>query len=403
MERRAWLDSEDGCRTERGASAKADGHLTLPLDGLHARDVQGVHDGSSRASVVERHCEVLAVRDLELETQHLVHRVAHDAPRHDDRGRERDGCGREGEAPGAPQEVAHDHPRDGGEERVERIEARRVVVRRRLGPHRLGRRDRHGLPHGGYGAENARGHGDERGDDHGARVEAKQVRRKPEVLRVDPEEALGGERAEDPAEQRAREADRERQLQVVDDELARPVAERLERGDLLALRADDARQEHVKEERRDAEEDDREGGRQLAKLRDLLVDQLARRLVPPPDRAEPAVRLEDGVDAVDRLAFVGADGELDRRVVEGAHEPGGLRQRLAVHPGDAEVPRVGEARSRGGGPDELGRHRGPDDLELREPPVDDRLHHRPRPELPRLREHRAEHDLVRAPWLHLPP
>ena len=101
--------------------------------------------------------------------------------------------------------------------------------------------------------------------------------------------------------------------QVVRGELARAVAERLERRDLLALRADDARQEHVQEERGDAEEDDRQRPRHLLELPDLLVDELGRRLIGAAHRAEAAVRLEDRVDAIDRLALVGAHGELDRR------------------------------------------------------------------------------------------
>ena len=69
---------------------------------------------------------------------------------------------------------------------------------------------------------------------------------------------FGAEHARDPAEDDSEGADRERELEVVRGKLARAVAERLQRGDLLALGPDDARQEHVQEERGDAEEDDGE-------------------------------------------------------------------------------------------------------------------------------------------------
>ena len=97
------------------------------------------------------------------------------------------------------------------------------------------------------------------------------------------------------AEDDAERADRERELEVVRRELARPVAERLQRRDLLALRPDDAREEHVQEERGDAEEDDGERPRDFVELADLLVDQPARWLVGAAHRAETAVRLQDRV------------------------------------------------------------------------------------------------------------
>ena len=127
----------------------------------------------------------------------------------------------------------------------------------------------------------------------------------------------------------------------------------------------------MQEERRDAEEDDGQRPGRPLELRDLLVDQLARRLIGAAHGAEPAVGLQDGVDAIDRLPLVGADGELDRDVVEAADESRGLGQRVAVHPGDAEVPRIGQAGPRVGRPHELGRDRDADDPEPREPPVDD--------------------------------
>ena len=43
-----------------------------------------------------------------------------------------------------------------------------------------------------------------------------------------------------------------------------------------------------------------------------------------------------------RVVLVCPHGELDRDVVEAADDSARLRERISVHPGDAEVPRVGE-------------------------------------------------------------
>ena len=67
-------------------------------------------------------------------------------------------------------------------------------------------------------------------------------------------------------------ADDQAQLHVVPADLAVRVAERLERGDLLALHRHDAREDHVQEERRDGEEDDRQDEPDALQLRQLVVE-----------------------------------------------------------------------------------------------------------------------------------
>ena len=268
-------DAQDRRRAHAMTGPEAHGHLPLPLGVVNSGDVGRLPHGSPRARLVERDRDGLAVRHLELEAEHLVHRIPHDASGDDDGGREGDRERGEEEPPRPPCDVAQHHARDGAEEHVEAVEARRAVGRGRFGAHRFGRRDgdrpSHGRerpPHAGDDRDDAR-HGDRPG------VEPEQIAREPEVARIDDENALRPEEPEPDAEDHAERADRQRELQVVRGELARPVAERLQRGDLLALCSDDARQEDVQEKRRDAQEDDGERPSRLLELADLLVHQVS--------------------------------------------------------------------------------------------------------------------------------
>ena len=102
------------------------------------------------------------------------------------------------------------------------------------------------------------------------------------------------------------------------------------------------------------------------------------------------------------FAFVRSDSELDHDVVEAADRPGGLRQGVAVHPDDSEVPRIGQTRSRCRRPNELRRDRDADDFQLRQSSVDDCRQGRAGDETPRLGEGFAQNDLVGTSRFDLP-
>ena len=383
----------------RCAARRRTGTLTLALGVANSRDVSGVAHRPPRMVFVERDGDGLAVRDLELQAEHLVHRVAHDAPGDDDGGRQGYGRGGEQEPPRTPGGVAKHHPRDGAEERVDAIEARATVARRRLRSHRLGRRNGDGLAHRRERPPYPGRDGHARRDRDRPGVEPEEVGREPEVPRVDDEDALRADHAEGHAEDRAQRADRERKLEEVHRELSRPVAERLQGRDLLALGADDARQENVQEEPGDPQEDDGERPRHLVQLGDLLVEQPARRLIVAAHRAQATVWLQDRVHTLDRLLLVRAHRELDGNVVEAADLPRGLGERVAVHPRDAEMPGIGQPGSRLRRPDELRRDGDADHAQLRQAAVDDRRQHRAGHQAPGLGERGTQENLVAAPRL----
>ena len=95
--------------------------------------------------------------------------------------------------------------------------------------------------------------------------------------------------------------------EVVQRERPVGVAERLQGGDLLALRGDEPPQDDVQEERGHAEEDRRDRGRHDALLLDLVVEKTVRGLLVPSVGAEAPPGLEQTVELVD-------DGRRSRRL-----------------------------------------------------------------------------------------
>ncbi|MPM84735.1 hypothetical protein SDC9_131811 [bioreactor metagenome] len=79
-------------------------------------------------------------------------------------------------------------------------------------------------------------------------------------------------------------------------------------------------------------------------------------MIPPVVGGEPPIGLEQPVDAGLGLISVGPRGEPHRKAVEGPFQAEGPGQLPAVHPENAEPPRVREHLSRPGFIDELRRH-----------------------------------------------
>src|SRR3990167_10545431 len=77
------------------------------------------------------------------------------------------------------------------------------------------------------------------------------------------------------------------------------VAKGLEYGDLLTLHRHHSPDHHVEQESGDAHEHDRKKTRQGAELLQFLAEKAVRELVLAPIGAQPPIRLEQFVDAVD--------------------------------------------------------------------------------------------------------
>ena len=90
------------------------------------------------------------------------------------------------------------------------------------------------------------------------------------------------------------------------------------------------------------------------------------------DRAEPAVRLQEAIEAGDHLLGRRARRERERDVVEAALHVEGGGERCAVHPEHAEALVVRHQLARPDAVDVLGRQRDADDREPAQPAVDDR-------------------------------
>jgi hypothetical protein len=148
------------------------------------------------------------------------------------------------------------------------------------------------------------------------------------------------------------------------------VTEGLERGDLFALQADQAADDHVQQECRDTEKDHRKnrGGGLL--LLQFFAQKAARQLVLARVGADAAVRLQQFVEAVDDILLVAAPDQGQRDIVERAIHVIGGRQRLMSHPHHAVTWVVGEQRAGRDLVDVFRRHRQRDDVERLAPPVD---------------------------------
>ena len=201
-----------------------------------------------------------------------------------------------------------------------------------------------------------------RRDDGLAPGELDEVLRQTVVLRVDTGHRVRHPDAAEHAEGGAEHRDERDQLGVVKPGREVRVAQGLERGDLLALRGHQAREDHVQKERRDTEEDRRHDDGIGLELTDLVGQEAIGHLVLAQESAEPAVAPQLAIEGDEDLRLRGAGLEPRGDVVEGSlHVAGGL-ELTARGPQDAEVLVVGHQVA---GPDLV------DELR-REPDSDDR-------------------------------
>ena len=255
-----------------------------------------------------------------------------------------------------------------------RFEQRALVARRHFRPHGFGGWNGDGTPH----RRECTGEGGDEGQDRGAsddtRWNAEQQHRKAEERVVDPDEQVAHRRPEDHAEEDTGHADCERELEIVPADRAVAVTQRLERGDLRPLQRQRARQRDVQDEGGDGHEDQRQHEAERLELRHLVGHHPVRDLQRARDRATPAVRFEDPVEARDDVFGGCARSQREHDVVEAALHVKRGGQRLLVHPEDAVAPVVGHHFAWPDAVDVLGRERDADNRQVAEASVEDRRH-----------------------------
>ena len=243
---------------------------------------------------------------------------------------------------------------------------------RRLRPHRLRGRQAGGPAHGtkgpGRGGEDAGARGDR--DERPAHAIGE--RGKVEEFVVELDHGAPKPDAHRGARERPGQHSGHGKSQVVLAHLEVAVPERLEHGDLGALRGDQPAQHDVEQKRRHGQEDRRNRRPHRPQLVQFALDDQMRRLVFTPVRAAAAVRRQQPVDVVEDVVDVGARRQGKGRFVEGAFHVVGRPQRVPAHPDDAVPLVIRVQRARGNGVDVLGRDRGADDRQVASAAVDDR-------------------------------
>ena len=116
---------------------------------------------------------------------------------------------------------------------------------------------------------------------------------------VEAGEAVAEPRAADEADSDADCRDEENHFDVVTSDRQRPVAERLQEPDLLALQRDHARQRDVDEKGRYQQEDRRHHASQRIELPQFRVEKRVRQLVLPAERAGAAILGQEVVEPLD--------------------------------------------------------------------------------------------------------
>ena len=218
-----------------------------------------------------------------------------------------------------------------------RSKQRRLEIGRRFRPHRLGGRQFHRLPHDRQHAEHGGAGADDERQAERAVVHPENQRREAEKHGVEIHQHRRPAAPADAADDRAERADDERELQVVQADLPRRIAERLQLGDLLALEPDEPRQHRIHHEGGDAEEHDRIGDRQRVQHAQFVVEALGGRLVLAGVGPAGAVGREQAVHFRDDRRGIGAGREIDADVVERAVEIVGHGDGAVVHPDHAEA------------------------------------------------------------------
>src|SRR5215472_2963788 len=120
-------------------------------------------------------------------------------------------------------------------------------------------------------------------------------------------------------------------------ELAIRIAQRLQSGDLLALKSQRPSERDVQNEGRDTQEDDRNQKPKRLQLSELVFERPLRDLQRSRDSTTPAIRLDETIEDRDRVIDRCPPCEVERHVVETALHLERRRQGTPAHPEDSEL------------------------------------------------------------------
>ncbi len=319
------------------------------------------------ARLAQVHGHVVALDDVELHVHQVTRGVDPETPHDHEPDRQRHAEDRQRRAPRAPRQVAQDHPQRRRQQRggAAALDQPGAKAGRRLGAHRFGRRQRRGATRRPQRANTGRDEPDQRRLEQHRRGRLERQARKVEIVSVEaghqPAEPDSRRHPDDRPDRDRR--DRERQVEQPDGEVG--IAESLEQPDLRALRAHQAREHRVEQEGRHRQEQRRDPGRGDLDLAELVGEEPVRDLVAPGIGAQPAVRLEQAVEAIDDVLRHRAGRQRERHVVERSVHLERRGEGRTAHPQHAEVAVVGKHDARADLVDVLGRQREPDDRELR--------------------------------------
>ena len=373
----------------------------------HAAKGFGVHHTGQMPHVAERRAgarldeaerHVLPLGLLPLHTDEVVDGLAHRARHHRDARGQRKPERREGSLPGFAFEVAQSHAkgRRGQPGEADALKERGVKLRRWLGAHGLGRRKFHRLPDGTDDAGKRGARADQKRAENGRRGEVKGEQREAEKAVIDADDIGPHPHPDDRADHQREGHDDEGEFQVVETDLPRGVAKRLELRDLLALEPHEPREHRAAHEGRDAQEDGGKRDGKRAEDIDLVVEPLRRWVVAAVIRDEAAVGREHAVHLGHHRRNRRTRRDIEEHAVERAVELEGVGQLALVHPENAEAPVVRQRVARPRLEDKLRRKRDADDLQSLPRAVDDRSDGVPRREAVRFRESLADHDFIAA-------
>ncbi len=162
LEPRLRVEPLDGHLARARPETQPGRHPAQRLDRDHPRPAGDLVERVGRARLEEAERHVLALHHVPLHPQQLVDRVDHEEADHHHRAGDRDAEQRDESPAGPPLEIAQDDP---GRLRQQVAETQPFgegapVFRRRLGTHRLGRRQPHRMAHRGPGAHHRGDHAD---------------------------------------------------------------------------------------------------------------------------------------------------------------------------------------------------------------------------------------------------
>ncbi len=208
-------------------------------------------------------------------------------------------------------------------------------MRRRLGAHRLRRRQACRPPHRPRHAQQCGQRADPQGQPQRRVVQPELEFGEAEEVGVKPHQPVPQPAAAGGAQDCAQQHHHQRELQVVPGHGAVAETEGLEDGDLLPLQVQQARKDGVGHERRHAQEHHRETHRERPQHADFVRDADVRGVIGPAVSAAAAVGFEQPVHRGDDRLLGRVRLEGEGRVVEGVLEIKRRRHLAVGHPEDA--------------------------------------------------------------------